>query len=193
MRAGAIAKRVVDELKKRGVDPVLGATNSSVAAAARRAFKGRNLSNYYKGGRGKGLSFQDLSKFALVTTNAPVLQTPNAGDHYAPARSLLDGEVTNHEDGMSPIALNGCGKPIDFSPLDFEKSGGNMALYNLAKGGIYPWDPNYYTSTPNVTSGFDPEYIMRHATDSANTAGSLATGEKVRSPCYFNQLYTVIP
>ena len=52
-----------------------------------------------------------------------------------------------------------------------------MVLWNDKKGGKYPWDERYFTEGPNK-KGFDPEYIMRHATNSANTAGSYATGHK---------------
>lgn len=162
-----------------GIDAKVGATGT-IASAAKAAFKGRSLKNYYTEGKGSGLSFQTLEKFALVTTSTPLLQMPNPGNHYGPATSLLKGSVSTHDDGLSPLALNACGEIIDFNPTDFEKEGGNMVLWDPVKGGVFPWDSNYYTDTPNITGGFDPEYIMRHATDSANTAGSLATGEKVR-------------
>ena len=45
-RAGAIAKRVLDELKTMGVDTVNGSTGT-VADAAKAAFSGRQLKDYY--------------------------------------------------------------------------------------------------------------------------------------------------
>jgi alkaline phosphatase len=79
---------------------------------------------------------------------------------------------------MAPLALDDCtGKPIDFNPADYEREGGNMVLWDDVKGGKYPWDERYYQTGP-FNDGFDPEFIMRHATDSANTAGALATGHK---------------
>lgn len=113
-----------------------------------------------------------------MTTTTTVNQMPNPGNHYAPPRSLLNGTVGDHEDGMAPLALDDCGDPIDFSPLDFEEDGGNMVLWDPVKGGKYPWDKNYYRNKPNTKNGFDPEYIMQHATDSASTAGCMATGHK---------------
>jgi hypothetical protein len=79
---------------------------------------------------------------------------------------------------MADLAMNECGFPIDFSPLDWENDGGNMALWDDVKGGALPWDSRYYEENPDTSTGFDPEYIMRHATDSANTAGCMATGHK---------------
>ena len=155
-RAGAIAKRVLAELTAAGVDTVNGsASNPTLMTAAMNLFKGRKLSDYYTSGKGSGLSFQDrLAKFALVTTDAPVIQAPNNGNNYAPANSLLKGSVTAHEDGMSPLALNPCGFPIDFSPLDYTLEGGNMALWNNDFGGEFPWDARYY-GAPS-TGKFDP-------------------------------------
>lgn len=79
---------------------------------------------------------------------------------------------------MAPLAKDKCGNPLDFSPLDFEADGGNMVLWDNVKGGAFPWDPNYFTAEPDLSSGFDPTYIMQHATDSASTAACLATGHK---------------
>ena len=102
---------------------------------------------------------------------------PLNANHYAPATSLLDGSVTSHENGMAPLRLNTCGNPIDFNPTDFLGNGGNMVLWDDVLGGKYPWDARYFSSNPNI-NGFNNTYIMQHATDSANTAGCLATGHK---------------
>lgn len=48
-RAGAIAKRVLDELKGMGVDTVNGSTGA-VADSAKAAFAGRQLKDYYTEG-----------------------------------------------------------------------------------------------------------------------------------------------
>jgi alkaline phosphatase len=113
-----------------------------------------------------------------MTTTTTVIQQANDGNHYAPSRSLLEGDVGDHEDGMAPLALDDCGNPIDFSPLDFEKDGGNMVLWDNDIGGAFPWDPRYFQENPDTSDGFDPTYIMQHATDSASTAGCMATGHK---------------
>jgi alkaline phosphatase len=90
---------------------------------------------------------------------------------------------------MGPLALNECGNPIDFSPLDFEAGGGNMVLRDEAKEGEYPWDPRYFQSDPDTSGGFDPESIIRHATDSASTAGTMATGHKATVNMMSQNLY----
>ena len=84
---------------------------------------------------------------------------------------------------MNPLLENACGFPIDFSPLGITE-GGNMVLWHDSKGGAYPWDNDYYGGDDlgNATSStFDATYIMQHATDSAATATTLATGQKVSS------------
>lgn len=140
-------------------------------------------------GPGKGLSFQDLPEFALMTTTATVLQEPNAGNHYAPATSLLQGQVSDHDSRMAPVALDECGFPIDFSPLDYEMDGGNMVLWDDVQGGKYPWDPRYFQENPDTSDGFDPTFIMQHPTDSANTAGTMATGHKASVGMISQNLY----
>ena len=177
IRAGAIAKEVLAELEGMGCDTTNGCTGAT-ADAAKAAFAGRTLDDYYTEGKGSGLSFQDLSGYGLVTTSTVVLQEPNDGAHYGPAKSLLEGSVSSHFNGMSTLALDDCtGEPIDFNPKDYEKDGGNMVLWDDVMGGKYPWDSRYFEEGP-FDDGFDPEFIMRHATDSASTAGALATGHK---------------
>jgi alkaline phosphatase len=180
-RAGAIAKRVLDELQGLGCDTKVGCPDNLEAI---EAFAGRTLDDYYTSGKGSGMSYQELENFALVTTSSVLLQQPEKGNHYAPPRSMLNGTVEDRDNGMAPLALNECGFPIDFSPLDFELYGGNMVLWNDTMGGQYPWDSRYFQLDMDTTversfgDGFDPTYIMQHATDSANTASALATGHK---------------
>lgn len=130
-RAGAVAKRVLDELKELGCDTATGCPDNT---AAMEAFAGRTLDDYYTEGKGSGLSYQELEGFALVTTTTTVAQSPNDGNHYAPAQSLLNGTVADHDNGMAPLALNECGFPVDFSPLDYVVDGGNMVLWDDVKG-----------------------------------------------------------
>ena len=178
IRAGAVAKKVLMELEGMGCDTSNGCTGS-VADAALAAFSGRTLSDYYyTEGVGEGMSFQELEGYGLVTTSTVVIQEANDGAHYGPAKSLLEGTVSSHFNGMAPLAIDECtGEPINFSPLDYEEEGGNMVLWDDEKGGKYPWDERYFMKGP-FKDGFDPEFIMRHATDSASTAGSYATGHK---------------
>ena len=177
VRAGAIAKAVIEELEGMGCNTKTGC--ASMAASAKSAFAGRALADYYTEGKGHGLSFQELKEFGLVTTSTVVLQGPNDGARYAPAKSLLEGKVSDHYNGMAPLAKDGCTEtPIDFSPLNYETEGGNMVLWDDKIGGAYPWDHRYFAEDGDGTDNFDKEFIMRHATDSASTAGALATGHK---------------
>jgi alkaline phosphatase len=121
------------------------------------------------------MSFQDLPGYALVTTSTTVIGEPNDGNHYAPAFSLLDGGLGDHKRGMAPLRTDEEGCALEFDPRDFELEGGNMVLWNDELGGEYPWDKCYYTDD---MEGCDITFIMQHATDSASTAGTLATGHK---------------
>ena len=64
-----------------------------------------------------------------------------------------------------------------------------MVLWDDIKGGEFPWDKRYYQEYPDPATGFDPEYIMRHATGSAPTASSMATGHKAASSMLSQNLY----
>merc|ERR1719247_508563 len=86
IRAGAITKRVVTELESLGVDIQAGAPTAEIAERARSAFRVRSLSDYYTAGQGKGLSFQGLKDFAVVTTSSVITQNPNPHDYYGPPR-----------------------------------------------------------------------------------------------------------
>lgn len=140
-------------------------------------------------GKGSGLSFQNLPGYSLVTTSATVIGQAEVANHYAPGRSLLTGTTSSHDNGMAPLLLNSCGFPVDFSTADYEASGGNMVLWDDKKGGKYPWDARYYQTNPNTSDGFNITYIMQHATDSANTAGCLATGHKAAAGMISVDLY----
>ena len=142
----------------------------------------------FETGYGSGLSFQELSNKILVTTTPPVLQEAEPGNHYAPGRTLLEGPARDHYDRQAPLAMNECGFPLEFNPNDV-RDGGHMAFWDDVKGGEFPWDSNYYTETPDLSSGFDPEFIMQHATDSAATASAFATGVKMSRGQLSQNLY----
>ena len=139
-------------------------------------------------GYGSGLSFQELDNKILVTTTPPVLQETEPGNHYAPGRTLLEGKAADHYDRQAPLAMNKCGFPLEFNPNDVSE-GGHMAFWDNTKGGEFPWDANYHTDTPDLESGFDPEFITEHATDSAATAGAFATGVKMARGQMSQNLY----
>ena len=113
IRAGAVARKVLMELEEMGCDTTNGCPD--MADTAKAAFAGRTLSDYYTEGVGSGLSFQELEGYGLVTTSTVVLQSPNDGDHYGPAKSLLEGTVDAHDNGMAELAIDECtGEPVDF-------------------------------------------------------------------------------
>jgi len=124
-----------------------------------------------------------------MTTTTTVIQDSNAGGHYAPGNSMLEGSTRNHKPGMAPLATDECGDPLAFSPLDFSTDGGNMVLWDDVRGGAFPWDPRYFQDNPDTSDGFDPTYIMQHATDSASTAGTMATGHKAAVGMMSQDLY----
>lgn len=111
----------------------------------------------------------------MVTTTTTVIGEPTAGNHYSTQTSMLEGELSEHKRGMAALRTTDDGCALEFDPTDFELEGGNMVLWNDELGGEYPWDECYYTDD---MKGCDITYIMQHATDSASTAGTLATGHK---------------
>ena len=127
--------------------------------------------------------------FALMTSSGVIPQgKANPGDYNLPKRSLLSGDVTGHETGMADLALDECNHTITFSPLDYENFQGNMVLWDDEKGGRYPWDVGYY-NPEYAKSSFDPEYITRHAPDSAATATTFAAGIKTATHMVGVDLY----
>lgn len=123
-----------------------------------------------------------------MTTGATVIGEPSVANAGSPGSSMLNGSITDHENGMAPLRLNACGFPLDFNPSDFLIDGGNMVLWNDELGGQYPWDARYFSANQNI-NGFNSTYIMQHYTDSANTAGCLATGHKAAAGMLSVDLY----
>lgn len=134
------------------------------------------------------MSFQNLPNFDLVTTTTTVIGEANAGNHYGPRSSML-GDVTGHKRKMAPLLTDENGCALEFNPTDFELEGGNMVRWNDTLGGEFPWDPCYFSET---MEGCDITYIMQHATDSASTAGTLATGVKAAASMISVDLYEEI-
>ena len=72
IRAGAIARQIIDELDKKFDCPVAsgGCPDNREAKAS---FIGRNLNDYYNAGKGSGLSWQKvLDGYAIVTNSVSV-------------------------------------------------------------------------------------------------------------------------
>lgn len=190
IRAGAIARQVVDELEAMGIDVHAGAATEEAAAMAKSAFANRTYNDYYTQGVGSGLSFQELTGYGLVMTSSMVIQEASEGALYAPSgQSMLVGAAApsfngplnftrGHDNGMSTLALDENGDPLQFDPRDYESEGGMMILWDDVKGGFYPWDENYYKPPEERDPDFDIRFKARHATDSASTAASLSTGVK---------------
>ena len=103
---------------------------------------------------------------------------PNDGNHNGPRRSFL-GMVNEHDNGMADLLTDEEGIPLVFSPRDIN-DGGNMVMWDDAKGGRFPWDANYFKQAGGlpVDPYFEPEFIMQHATGSANSASAYSTGTK---------------
>lgn len=99
---------------------------------------------------------------------------------------MLEGGVADHKRGMAPLRTDENTCALEFDPRDFELEGGNMVLWDDELGGTYPWDSCYYSED---MEGCDIEYIMQHATDSASTAGTLATGHKAAANMLSVTLY----
>lgn len=68
------------------------------------------------------------------------------------------GNVESHDNGMATLLKDKKGKPLVFDPRDILQ-GGNMVLWNDAKGGSTPWDSNYFKPADGVPTDkrFDPE------------------------------------
>jgi hypothetical protein len=108
-------------------------------------------------GKGSGLSFQDLPDFTILTTSVPFIGEAETGNHYGPARSFL-GDVDTHDNGMADLLVGADGNPLVFDPRDIFE-GGNMVLWDDAKGGAFPWDENYFNAAQGLPTDpeFDPE------------------------------------
>jgi hypothetical protein len=108
-------------------------------------------------GKGTGLSFQDLPDFTILTTSVPFIGEAEPGNHYGPARSFL-GDVEAHDNGMADLLIGADGNPLVFDPRDIFE-GGNMVLWDDAKGGAFPWDENYFRAANGLPTdeSFDPE------------------------------------
>ena len=111
-------------------------------------------SMHFSAGKGSGLSFQNLPNFYVVTTSTPFIGEAEAGNHYGPARSFL-GDVDTHDNGMGELLVGADGKVLQFDPRNV-LDGGNMVLWDDAKGGSHPWDPNYFKAAQGLPT--DPEF-----------------------------------
>lgn len=139
----------------------------------------------YTSGKGKGLSFQNLTGYTYATTYG----TTVAGSDgvFSTSNSALDG--SNPLTGASPIRSGFEFKPLPFNPAvrpigsktsfgsacasGGNKTGGNLVGYEPSIGGPNPWTP----IRPGPDN-YKKEYIKCSYPDSANTATTLYTGVK---------------
>jgi alkaline phosphatase len=135
-----------------------------------------NGSPAYKGGKGRGLSFQNLQGYTYATTYGTTV--PGADGVYKKDNSALDG--TNPETGKSNVRPNFFFKALPFNPGTTPDggatAGGNLVGYDPQRGGFAPWNP--ISPTAATAQGFDKEYIKYSYPDSANTATTLYSGVK---------------
>ncbi len=119
-------------------------------------------------GKGSGLSFQDLPDFTILTTSVPFIGEAEPGNHYGPARSFL-GDVDTHDNGMGDLLVGADGNPLVFDPRDIFE-GGNMVLWDDAKGGAFPWDENYFRAANGLPTdeSFDPEVSSKPSITSSS-------------------------
>jgi alkaline phosphatase len=144
-------------------------------ARAAAVAKGESL---YTQGKGRGLSFQNLAGYNLVTTYGTTIAPPNGV--FSTGNSALTG--SNPVTGASPVlpgfvfepTFNEGNTATGGAPNPRSNAVGNLVGYKPERGGPNPWTP----ITPANPGPYDKEYIKWSYPDSANTATSLYTGVK---------------
>ncbi len=138
---------------------------------------------FYTAGKGSGLSFQTLTGYGLVTTYGTTIQGDNATLSNQPKLTGNSARYpTANPDtaatGANPLRPNFSFQPTPFNPGTTANGNtllpGNLAGYDLTKGGPTPWIP----LSPANPGTYDKEYIKYSFPDSANTATTLYTGVK---------------
>lgn len=171
-RAGAIHEEIINELAELGYDVATGENTSGMTIDELKAeFADRTLADYYAEGKGFGQSYQELLDGYTIVTDA---NTVIDGEK---SNSLIEGSIYGHNTAEGPIRTDENGQELKFIPTDVS-DGGNVPIFNLTKGGVTPWDENYYENFGNTDAGFDPEYIKEYYPDSAGTATGFHTGTK---------------
>ena len=133
-------------------------------------FHKKKNSDYYTAEKGTGLSFQNLTNYALSTTYGTIIA--GSDGKFSPGNSALDN--SHPETGASYVRPRFGFNPA-FNPgntatggaLESEGAVGNLVGYDPARGSVTPWQP-----------GNDPEYIKWSYPDSANTATTVYNGVK---------------
>ena len=195
-RASAIGLSIEAEIEQIRTDNP-GITNEEIAAR----FQGRTLDDYYTQGKGSGTSYQDLSGYTIATTgntyidgskSNSALQSnpkfqPNVFNHntgQAKAKKDFEfdsspAEVVGFDPQLNSTSnLNGGFNEAPVIDANNNIVGGNIPIFDLEKGGITPWDDNYYQNRDSTTIGFNQNYIKNLYPDSAGTATGLYSGVK---------------
>ncbi|MDC0833929.1 Alkaline phosphatase [Geitlerinema sp. FC II] len=160
----------------------MGWEMARAAAIAKRiedGESGNRLSDFYTEGKGEGLSFQNLSKYTLMTTY---------GTTIADEDGVFDTEFSALNDGRDEFSSNITGEAFvrdrfafnpSFNPGTSADGGGrvadgvtgNLVGYDPNRGGEFPW-------SRGIDPAPDPEYPTLSYPDSAGTATAMYTGVK---------------
>ena len=186
--------------------PPTGTTDASKASAAKAAFAGRTLEDYYTSGRGAGMAHQDLELFTLMTTSTVLpagpkaLSESNRGSYsvYAYEASFrgpvkeVNGKEGSPLTGTRPFIAGPDGFPAEFDPRDVT-DGGMYVGWNETQGCL-PWQASDIVTGRKTAEeagcpNFNPDYRHNHGSDSANTATAMATGFKVGNNQMSTDLY----
>ncbi|MBP5972091.1 alkaline phosphatase [Brasilonema sp. CT11] len=162
-----------------------------------RAAAVANNGSFYTRGEGRGLNLQKLKGYTYATTYGTTILDEKTGK-FSTGNSALDG--SNNVTGQSNLRSGFSFKPLPFNPgTDLTASGsggatdpslGNLAGWEVEKGGSNPWTPGtpppcditvpVGKSINDIPNRFNcqAEYIKLSVPDSANTAFTLYTGVK---------------
>lgn len=200
-RAGAIQAKIESEIAQiREENPRI--TNAEIALR----FDGRTLDDFYTEGKGFGTSYQKLEGYTIATTGNTYIdgnkgnsalknssQGSNVFNHntgqaeirqgfkFDPDAAMVEGFIYQPKDTLTIPDLSGVDPTFNESPIldaDGNLVGGNLPIFDLASGGKFPWDENYYQNRNNTSETFNPDYIKNLYPDSAGTATGLYTGVK---------------
>ena len=197
-RANAIQADIEREIEQiKAENP--GITNEEIATR----FDGRTLDDYYTQGKGSGTSYQNLDGYTIATTgntyidgnkSNSALQSnpkfqPNVFNHNTAGAEVREGfefdpsaaEVVGFDPKAKTSTANSSNNGFNEAPVvDANNNivGGNVPIFDLAKGGATPWDDNYYQNRDNTSANFNKDYIKNLYPDSAGTATGIYTGVK---------------
>lgn len=131
---------------------------AAIAKQIDEGHQGTTLDDFYTGGIGEGLSFQELEGYTYATTYSTIID----GN---PGNSALQGDPADYPTGES-IPREGFEFDPSFNSYG-EEGGGNLVGYDPELGGPNPWTP-----------GSDPDFIEQNYTDSSAAGTALFSGVK---------------